>query len=255
MQTEVPIPTQMLTASWDTIDGWLLGLGAATALAVIVLAVRDREPKRRRRRLGALAVTYGALFVPGAWATTVHGITAWPIWLAAYAVAGMVGLYVSDLIAATEPTPRPRPAPKARPATPTSPPKPPPRPAAPKAPVIRPPAEGAVAAGGDRGVITSPDTQGLLSTLREGPEFARPAAARALALGFADSAQPEVARTLLDALADEDAADVLRAECWVALHRVFGDTLEWEAEVAIRRDFPEGLDDERVLAWEARLSQ
>lgn len=267
--------------------GWAIGFAVAAVVWVVGLLVLDRDPPRRQQRLAALAVTWGAALMPGAWIAVTHAVQLWWPFALGYLVVGAIGTYVGDLVAATAPPERKRATAPAKPTAPTAksasaPTKPPapttpsapttppaptpppvPRPhrpelptnspgAPPPYPLIRPPEGGGVAAA--TASVTSAETQGLLRSLEEGPDFQRPAAARALALAYADRAEPVVCRALLDAV-DADANGVAgRAEAYLALFAVFGTDLPWETEVTVRRSFPEGLDPDQILAWEARLA-
>ena len=253
MEIELPIPSQMVLHSVPLL-GWAAGLAFAVLAFSIALRLLDPDPLRRRRRAAAVGWTWVATLMPGCWIFVVELNGFGPLelvpWVASSLGASVlwhlggagVGLYVSDLLMATT-------VPRRRRSPPT------PTPAAspvPSPPVIRPP-PGAPVASADGGEPSGADTLGLLNALREGPDFQRPAAARALSLSFAGTADREVARALLDLLGTAEASVAGRTEAYIALHQVFGDELDLEVEVQLRREFPEGTDPERVLAWEVRL--
>ena len=237
-----------------------LVLGFAGAFVVVVAAgAADRDRPRGVRRTIAAGVGWAGSVVPAGWLLfraepavvahlgaehVVHALAVGS-GIAFLVVAG-VAVYVSDQLAATAPTPRAQ-----TPRAPAPPPavRPPPRPE----PVLAPPSGGTVATAGRAGSVESAEAQGLLASLRDGPDFQRPAAARALSLAFTGTAQPQICRALLDALADESLPVPARVESYLALIQVFGDELEWDNEVTVRRDFPEGVDPDRVLRWEDRL--
>ncbi len=250
MGLELPIPTQYVVYVLPSAS-WAIGTLAAVAGCLLALRVLDSDPARRRRRAVAVGWSWAATLVSSFWILVGKGhdfgladtevleaarLGFAVLWTVA---AAAVGGYLSDLMMSTPPPRRLR--------------RPSPPPAAslePLAPVLGPPPGAPVAAGG------GPDgghNEGLLRALREGPDFQRPAAARALSLAYAGTADPDVARALLDTLGDADCSTAGRSEAYLALHQVFGDELEWDTEVQIRREFPEGTDPDQVQAWELRL--
>ncbi len=259
MALDIPMPAQAALLSWA------VGLLCGVLSSLLVLRVRDQEPLRRRRRAVAMGWAWAAALVPMGWVLTLKldpvlsgqgESAAWlaggASWAAHVAVAGLA-VYMSDLMFSTGPV-RSR---RARPSRPGAA-EVEPMPAAPvPSPSLVPPTlgppPGATIAASDLSPVDNAGTRGLLRSLRKGPDFQRPAAARALSLAFAGTADPEVARALLDVLGDAEASSGGRMEAYLALHHVFGDELEWDTEVQIRREFPEGTDPDQVNAWEVRL--
>jgi len=109
------------------------------------------------------------------------------------------------------------------------------------------------------GAVSSPapgrdedsERDGLLRTLKEGPDFLSAAAAKALALSCSGSRQPRVLAALVDASCREDLGVSVRAEAVLALYRVLGESVPTDVEVTIRRDFPSGVDWDFVEACRA----
>ena len=256
---DIPMPTQAALISWA------VGLLAAVLSSLLALRILDREQDRRRRRAEAMGWAWAAALVPVGWVlmlkldALLSGQGELAPWLAggaswaAHVAVSAGAVYMSDLLFSTTPVrsrrgPRSAPPPaevEAIPAAPVATP-------ATLPPPLGPPS-GATIAASDLSPVDNAGTRGLLRSLREGPDFQRPAAARALSLAFAGTADAEVARALLDVLGDAEASAGGRMEAYLALHHVFGDELEWETEVEIRREFPDGTDPDQVMAWEVRL--
>jgi hypothetical protein len=259
MGLDIPMPTQAALLSWGA------GLVCAVLSSLLVLRMVDRELPRRRRRAVAMGWAWTAALVPVGWVlmlkldAVLADMGELAPWLAvgaswaAFVVVAVGGTYMSDLLVSTAPVRSRRVARPGQasgevlpmPAVPVARPSPLP-------PTLGPP-PGAPIAASDLSPVDNAGTRGLLRSLRQGPDFQRPAAARALSLAFAGTADPDVARALLDVLGDAEASTGGRMEAYLALHHVFGDELEWDTEVQIRREFPAGTDPDQVMAWEVRL--
>jgi hypothetical protein len=81
----------------------------------------------------------------------------------------------------------------------------------------------------------------------------RAAAAKALALSFADTAEKVVMDALIDVVADPETDDESRVEAWIAACKVMGDPLPWAAEEVLRRDGPDEIDPTQLLLWREQL--
>ena len=105
-------------------------------------------------------------------------------------------------------------------------------------PKFRPP-PGAVASGSTSG---DDEASGLFRVLRDGPDFHRPAAAKALSVPFAGTRNAKVVAALADTLTDPEVGVAGRAESYCALRIVMGEDLPWDEEVSVRHAFPKGVD-------------
>ncbi len=188
--------------------GWILGIGFV--LGGVLLGTPT--PWSRRAALAGL----GASAFPVAW-VVLHGagaIVPGPAWLGSallsvglHGVAATAGAWIGQLLA----MPAPEPAPRVAVAQETLPPPPPP-----------------LAVGDPLAEEAASGQAGLLRVLRDGPDFHRAAAARALAIPFAGSRQKALGEALLGVL-DGDADDEARAEAAIALSLVFALELDADA--------------------------
>ncbi len=186
--------------------GWIVGIGLV--LGGVLLGTPT--PWARRAALAGL----GAAAFPVAW-VVLHGAGAavpGPAWLGSallslgmHGAAAIAGAWIGQLLVIPEPAARvvEEPAPL--------PPPPPPLPAG--DPLAEEAASGQA---------------GLLRVLRDGPDFHRAAAARALAIPFAGSRQKALGEALL-AVLDGDADLEARAEAAIALSLVFALDLDADA--------------------------
>ena len=186
------------------LTGWIAGI------VVVVLGVLRGSPNPPARR-GASWALLAAAF-PVGWAV-LHGagaVVPGPPWLGAglasallHGGAALAGAWVALLLV---PEPRVR-----APAVPTRPPAKPPLP--PSDPLADEAAQGQA---------------GLLRVLRDGPDFHRAAAARALSIPFAGSRQRVLGQALISVV-EGDAGREARAEAAVALALVFALDLDSDA--------------------------
>ena len=116
-------------------------------------------------------------------------------------------------------------------------------------PTIRPPT-GGVATGGSASDV---ERDGLLRVLAKGPDFQTAAAAKGLAVSWADTKDPLVLDALIGVLRRDSTSREARAEAWIAFLKILGDPLSWDDEAAARRAFPEGVDWDRVDSVDADL--
>jgi hypothetical protein len=108
-------------------------------------------------------------------------------------------------------------------------------------------------AGGFTGSGRETERDGLLRVLKLGPDFQTSAAAKGLAVSWADTRDEPTLDALIDVLRNESIGSEVRAEVWIALRKVLGDAPTWEEEAEVRRDFPQGVDWDRVDALDADL--
>lgn len=245
------------------VGGW----AGAYGLAVVVAVVFSRG---RPGRQTAWMWTGIATAFPGAWITLYTLAPAVSEWLAplpaAFAISalGYSGLlWLTGVLVAAgqgawteDAPPLPTRAPAVRPTTQASPatrkrsmvPK-----AKPPLPTIR--SAGAVASGAPRGGGSgrAVERDGLIRVLTRGPDFQTTAAAKGLAVAWADTRDPATVNGLIDVLRRADVTAAAGAEVWIALRAVAGDAPDWDESAEIRRTFPDCVDWETVDALDVEV--